>query len=512
VLIAVQIASKACRDALFLSHHGADHLPAIMGGSALLAVMAVLFVARMFSRQGPTRVVPRVLILSALIFLSEWLLFSWYPGFVAVLLYLHVATFGAVTISGFWSVVTERFDPHTAKKSIAQISAGAALGGVLGGLLADRIAAVVGIGPVLLTLAVFSLVSSSLVSRVGTRVSGEVQELTTARSGLGLLRRETHLRDIGLVVTLVGVSASLLDYAFKAEAARVIRTEAELVSFFALFYTAAGLITFGVQTTLCQRLLKHCGVGLSLVLLPLTVLTGGLVGTAWTRLWTLSLIRGSESVISHSIYRSSYELLYSPVAEHIKRPTKTLIDVGCSRLGDAAGALLVVALLNLEPSRVISHAVLLSAVASAFTIAIMFRVRRGYVASLVRRLRAGALRLSESSLLPGATPETSELDRRSILQITLDPWFDDQLSDLVIRAMLGEDQRLRGAALELLDEMVPVALREKVAKVSRWNNTAPCREVTKREKVDLLLASMRSLHLDAGPSPFESASSRVPRA
>ena len=46
-----------------------------------------------------------------------------------------LATFGAVLISGFWSVVNERFDPHTAKQVVGRIAAGATVGGLLGGVV-----------------------------------------------------------------------------------------------------------------------------------------------------------------------------------------------------------------------------------------------------------------------------------------------------------------------------------------------------------------------------------------
>ena len=512
LLIAVQIASKACRDALFLAHHGVEHLPLMMGSSAILAVLAVLFVARLFSRHGPKRIVPIALFISGSLFFCEWLLFAWSPKQISILLYLHVATLGAVTISGFWSVISERFDPHTAKRSIATISAGAAFGGVLGGLLADRISAMLGIGPILFTLAALSLIATTMVSRIGTRASGEAQELNAPRSGLNLLRHEPHLQNMGFVVILVGASATLIDYAFKAEAARVIRTETELVSFFALFYTAAGLITFGVQTTFCQKLLKHFGVGLSLSLLPLTVLAGGLIGTAWTKLWSLTIVRGTESALSHSVYRSSYELLYSPVADHLKRPTKTLIDVGCSRLGDVLGALLVVGLIALDASRAVSYSMLAASVAAAITIALVVRVRRGYIATLIRRLRTGALRHSESSLLPGAPRTHSTNDHAALLQSALDPWLERNTADLLVRAMLESDQRLQGTALELLDEMVPISLRQTVSKILESAQREPRTGSSKREKVERLLASMRSLHLESPPPGYTNGIAALPKS
>ena len=64
-----------------------------------------------------------------------------------------MAIFGAVLISGFWSVVNERFDPHTAKQTIARVAAAATLGGVLGGLAAGKIAEFAEVRGMLLVLA-----------------------------------------------------------------------------------------------------------------------------------------------------------------------------------------------------------------------------------------------------------------------------------------------------------------------------------------------------------------------
>ena len=57
------------------------------------------------------------------------------PGTIAAAVYLHIAAFGGAVVSGFWSVVNERFDPYAAKKAIGKIAGGATFGGVLGGVL-----------------------------------------------------------------------------------------------------------------------------------------------------------------------------------------------------------------------------------------------------------------------------------------------------------------------------------------------------------------------------------------
>ena len=57
---------------------------------------------------------------------------------MAVAVYLHVAGFGALLLSGFWSLVSELFDPQTAKASFGRIAAAGTLGGLVGGLATAR--------------------------------------------------------------------------------------------------------------------------------------------------------------------------------------------------------------------------------------------------------------------------------------------------------------------------------------------------------------------------------------
>jgi len=48
---------------------------------------------------------------------------------------------GPMLGSGFWLVASERFDPRSAKKRFGQIAGVGTLGGLMGGLLAERVAA-----------------------------------------------------------------------------------------------------------------------------------------------------------------------------------------------------------------------------------------------------------------------------------------------------------------------------------------------------------------------------------
>ena len=98
--------------------------------------------AKGVSRLSPPRFVPWAFAISAVLLIVEWALISAAPKVAAVLVYLHISGLGPILGSGFWLVATERFDPRTAKRKFGQIAGGGTFGGLLGGLLAERVAVI----------------------------------------------------------------------------------------------------------------------------------------------------------------------------------------------------------------------------------------------------------------------------------------------------------------------------------------------------------------------------------
>ena len=135
VIIAHQVAAKATRDALFLSIFQAKSLPEMYFGAALFSIALMLLTSRAMAKAGPARLVPAAFWASGILHLAEWALVSRFGHAVAVALYLHFNGLGAMLISGFWSMVNERFDPHTAKKRMGQIAGGGLVGALIGGAI-----------------------------------------------------------------------------------------------------------------------------------------------------------------------------------------------------------------------------------------------------------------------------------------------------------------------------------------------------------------------------------------
>ncbi len=354
IMIAFQVAAKATRDALFLSSYDVSALPRMIMLSALVSVLVAFGASRWMTAVGPVRLVPGAFAASGTLLLIEWLLVAEYRGVVAVLLYLHYGGLGAVLISGFWSIINERFDPRTAKRYVGKIAAGATVGGVIGGLLAERVAVLASVEAMLPILAALHFTCSGLL--LGARRARERADARRGMartpdvappgvSGLKTIIGMPYLRGLVALVLLVTMGEVLIDYVFKARATGAFGDGERLLRFFAVFYTGVSVLTVAVQAVGSRFALQRLGLTRTVALLPAGVGLGSLGALAVPGLASATALRGTESIFRNGLYRAGYELLFTPLAAEQKRSTKALVDVGVVRLGDMAGAAVVQVLL-----------------------------------------------------------------------------------------------------------------------------------------------------------------------
>jgi hypothetical protein len=419
-MIAFQVGGKATRDALFLSLFPVTALPAMLATSAALSILAVLATSKLMSSKGPAAVIPAAFGASSILLLFGWLAFPIAPRAVAVLLYMHMAAFGAILISGFWSIISELFDPRTAKATIGQIAAGATLGGVFGGLLAERTGTMFSVTSMLPVLAALHLICALLNRRlravmplVLSEPSRSEMVFPAPRSGFGVLREVPYVKYLAALVLLGTVAETLLDYVLKMQAAAAFTQGRQLIRFFALFYTGIGLATFLVQAAFSRYSLQRFGLKATLSTMPIAVVAGGISSVIWPGLSSIALARGAQSVFASSLFRSGYELLYSPIIRAEKRAAKTIVDVGFDRLGDAIGAGLIRILLALGLAAAVNTRILT-----------IFAVALGIVSLfLTARLSMRYVGALETSLLHQAAeldlPDVEERTTRATMLRTL---------------------------------------------------------------------------------------------
>jgi ATP/ADP translocase len=402
LLVGQQVAAKATRDALFLSSFPVTALPAVSALSALLSLAGVVAFSRAMTRSSPPRVMRLALAASAAVLALEWVLASVAPRLAALAVYLHVALFGATLVSGFWSVVNETFDPHTARRVVARIGAGATLGGVAGGLVTWRAAAVIGVPAMLLVMA--ALTAATLVALEGVhRARGDPSAPGAAPPGaaavFGLIAQHPYLRRVALLVGLTALTEAVLDYVLSATVVAHVARGPALMSFFALFHTTVGLLALGVQAAAAGPLLQRLGLGGTLSIPSALVAAGAAVTAAVPVVGATVALRGLQAALRNSLFRSAYELLYTPLPPDRKRSMKALLDVGMDRLGTMAGSALVMAVLLVPAAAKVRVLLLVAAALAAATLLLARHLQKGYVAALAESLRAGTVRLEPEPVL-----------------------------------------------------------------------------------------------------------------
>jgi len=425
-MIAQQVAGKATRDALFLGQFDVHRLPGMMIVGAVFSFAAALVAARALARLGPRRVVRSAFVLSTVAFLLEFAA-SWISKrSIAVIVYLHMALFGATVISLFWSFVNERFDPHSAKRAVSRIASGGTLGGIIGGVIGWNIASLTSVRGMLLVLAILNLIALSAIERMvpGRHSSGipgpsRPPPPDSIGHGVRALRGERYLLLLGAMVLIVAAIEALLDFSLAAHARARTPDQRQLMLFFSGFHTIVAVVTFFAQATLSRRSLERFGLAGTIAGLPMALLVLSAIAIQSPGLATVAVLRGGEAVFSNSLWRSAYELLYTPVAQEKKRPMKTIIDVGSDRLGTLLGGATVLALL----SAALPESALLAIVIGLSLLAVFVAqgLQRGYVNALEESLRTGTVRVEAAEIFDATTRRTLDQSARVSPSLTVAP-------------------------------------------------------------------------------------------
>ncbi len=300
------VGGRAVRDALFLARLGVTALPTMVIVTSVLSIGLVAMNSRLLARLSPARLVPGAFAVSAAFLLVEWALASQAPNVAAVLVYLHISGLGPVLGSGFWLVASERFNPRTAKRRFGQIAGAGTLGGLLGGLVAERVGAVFGTAAVLLFLAALNGLCAWQLRRIAATSIDPftVREPEALKSGLRVLAGAPYLRYLAMVVLLGTISATLVDYVFKGEAVGRFGPGEWLLRFFAIYYAATSLITFAVQTLSSSFLLQRFGLAFTTGTPSLGLIAGSIAALVKPGFGNVVAARGAESVFRGSLFRA----------------------------------------------------------------------------------------------------------------------------------------------------------------------------------------------------------------
>jgi ATP:ADP antiporter, AAA family len=491
------IAGKATRDALYLAHLDVTTLPVMVIVTAGVSILLVIGSSRSLRAVTPGMFVPAAFALSAALLFGSWLLLEWAPRLAAQAVYLQISGLGPMLGSGFWLIATERFDPHTARLNFGRIAGVGTISGLAAALITERIGATIGIDAMLPVLAVLNMACAWQIRRLAGPKVLTIHDkaidvapdlaATSPRSGLRVLAGAPYLRNLAALVLLGTVAAALADYVFKVQAVEAFGSGDRLLRFFALYYAGVSLLAFVVQSVSAPMVLEKLGLAVTTATPSLALVIGGVGGLVFPGLAGALVARAGESTLRSSLFKTGYEIFFTPIASHDKRAAKSIIDVGFDRLGDAVGGGLIRVLIVLPSSS--QYTALLGAAigCSAVAIAVSQRLSRGYIHTLERSLLDRAVELELSDVGDITTRTVMMRTIRAPRPAVTRPQFDTRspndtsstrvptaVNDPEVREIVALRSRNREAVLQVLrsEEGLQATLIPHVIPLLAWDPVA----------------------------------------
>ncbi len=413
LLMASYYVIKPVRNSLFLEQLGPKQLPyAYLATALVIGLVASLY----------TRLVARferhlLIMASTAFFILDLLLFWWFFRFdidwMAGLFYLWAAVFSVGAVTQFWSMSNEIFNPEEAKRLFGLVGGGGVLGGIVGGLLSNLLVKPLGTQNLLLVSAAVLLPCLAVilaVHRMEWRLEREAAPARRAEAplvhygaGFKAVRGSPYLSLLALMMVVMVVVATLVDYAFNSEVGRAIPGQDAKTAYFGVFFAALSALSLLVQFLLTSPVLRYFGVGAALLLLPVSLMGASLSAFLVPALWSVSALKLADGSLRYSLNQSTREILFLPVPLADKYSAKAAIDMSLQRWARGGAALIILAAIALHLSW--PALALMTALFCAAWVAVVRRTSRQYVGSLGRLLEERPAGPTEARLPP---PEAGE--------------------------------------------------------------------------------------------------------
>ncbi|MFQ5651231.1 MAG: Npt1/Npt2 family nucleotide transporter [bacterium] len=351
VIFAITVV-KPVRNSLFLSKFGISKLPYMYIGTAIFTGVLVLLDSKLsdfLNRAVFMSITIGFLLVNLLLF---WWLVKVPDGWIPAAFYIWINFFNYVLVAHFWAFANEFFNPREGKRLFGFILTVGTLGGIAGGLTADlsvrrffetEDVLLIAAFTLLLCIGVVQLIESVTSNPPSSKEMMSSQDSRAGATANPLDRRfyRRHLSYLGVMVVLVVIVSTLIDYQFNFMVASTYPTKMAKTEFYGRFFAILNMVSLFVQFFLTSKILKRFGIGTTLLLMPL-ILSFGSVGLFFfPTIMLAAFLKITDKTLHYSLVQTSRELLFLPIASQIRVKAKLVINIFVNRLAGAVAACLI---------------------------------------------------------------------------------------------------------------------------------------------------------------------------
>ncbi len=419
----------------FIATLGAENIPImILVAGPLIAVIMQVYTAAI-SKLPQRWVIQATQAGILLLLVSFSFIFQWGSGGLsASAMYLFRLILGVLLLSQFWTLANDIYDARQAKRFFGFIGGGSALGGLTASFLVQQTVEQLGFNNLLLVSATLVACCMALATAILRRTKAATLTDVSAsgkETGVGgteafrMLRESKHLQVIAVVIGLASMGASLIEtqlnlaveeFAGAGEASGI----SALLATVQLYTSVAGFL---IQVFLTSAIHRHLGIGIALLLLPISLGGTAVAILISGALWSSMLARILDASLRYSADKTTREILFMPLPTDLKYQAKPFVDVTVVRVSQSAINILILVLIK-EWGFALGWPQLsiVSLIVLVLWVYMAVKARQGYLAAFRRSLeerdvKPSDMRLdvSDSSTVETLVEELAHPDEERVL-------------------------------------------------------------------------------------------------
>jgi len=350
---------RPVREALILTHGGAELRSYAVGVQALLLILIIPIYGALIRQADPCRIYRRVNAFFAFNLIIFFVLGQAGIRFGFVF-FVWASIFGVMAVTQFWAFATDLFNTGAGQRLFGVIATGVSAGAWAGARMAAAGFEAIGPYGLMLASAVVLLAVIGLSGRARAAVPASARSLqpavevtrdaTTAApgrwlGGFGLIAKSRYLIAIAALVVLLNWITSTGDYVLSSWLVEVAHREAPggegvfIGRFMGNYCATITLIAFVIQLLLVSRIIRAAGLARALLVTPVVFAAGylliGIVPVFLMLQSVLVLQRG----LDYSLLNTARNALLLPASREVKYQAKTAIDTFFYRVGDLISTL-----------------------------------------------------------------------------------------------------------------------------------------------------------------------------
>ncbi|MFH1875217.1 MAG: Npt1/Npt2 family nucleotide transporter [Pseudomonadota bacterium] len=381
ILLLTYSLARPATESLFLQVHTSKALPQVWFFVGLGMFLTLWIYVRNLARMDLMHLMGNVCAISAILLVGMILACQYkLPGsFYA--LYVWKDIYIVVLVVIFYSFANSVFPIKTARWAYGFFGVMASSSAFLGNLAVGYLAAYFGslhllwlIVPILLISWVFCLFFAKVAS--GEVVHHQQEKTVHLRDAVGVMRKSSYLSLILLLVLLVQLVITLIDFEFNGILEQAFADLDQRTRMIGIVYAVIEIATMGLNI-LTGPVLRLAGVPLVLLIVPVLLGSGVGIFAIVPLFMTGAGLKVASKCFDYSIYKFAREMLYIPLSYVEKTQGKSIIDMFMYRLAKVGVSVLLMGLIALHAESLTTWLILVLCLVWIYiTIIIVKRFRR----------------------------------------------------------------------------------------------------------------------------------------